>query len=188
MIPYIYKQYQSLVIDNADGVFSKDNLNKCIQSQKLIENADSLFFIGNGGSHASCCLHLVEDFVKVANKKAYTLENPSLISCLENDYPHDEVYVEWLKRFWVTDNSLLIAISSSGESNNIINAVNYIKKDNGKSITLSAHKSTNRLALLGDINFHIPTKNYGAAETYHQLLLHMILDSYIEDKESVLVT
>lgn len=181
MITNLYKDYAYLTI-GLDGIFSPKNLEKCIDAQKLIEQSDILYFIGNGGSHA-CCLHIVEDFIKVANKRAMTLENPSLITCLENDYPHNQVYVEWLKRFWFSSNNpLLIAISSSGESDNIINAVKYVKEtESNNIITLSAHKESNRLSMLGNINFHIPTTNYGAAETYHQLLLHMILDSYVAD-------
>lgn len=182
MITNIYKDYAYLTI-GLGGIFSPKNLEKCMDAQRLIEQSDVLYFIGNGGSHASCCLHIAEDFIKVARKRAMTLENPSLISCLENDYPHTEVYVEWLKRFWMSSNApLLIAISSSGESDNIINAVKFVKQTElGKVITFSAHQESNRLSKLGDINFYIPTTNYGAAETYHQLWLHMILDSYVTD-------
>lgn len=178
----IFERYKSWSHDIANGVFSEENFKKCKQSVELILTQSrlggKLFFIGNGGSH-SVCLHMSEDFSKVANIPSLSLDSAPLLTCLSNDYSFEDSYKEWLKRFFIPDRDILIAISSSGESKNIINAV---KSTNGPTITLSAHKPYNTLSKLGDINFHIPTHSYGCAEIYHSLLLHLILDSVVEDK------
>lgn len=179
-LEHTFEIYKSWSHDITHGVFSQDNLAKCKQSVELIltqhKLGGKLFFIGNGGSH-SVCLHMSEDFTKVANIPSLSLDNPCLLTCLSNDYSYEDAYTEWLKRFFTIGRDTLIAISSSGESKNIINAV---KSLNGPTITLSAHLSTNTLSTLGDINFHIPTTNYGCAEIYHSLLLHIILDTIVE--------
>tara|TARA_R110000824_G_scaffold70829_1_gene181613 strand:+ start:1478 stop:1987 length:510 start_codon:yes stop_codon:yes gene_type:complete len=144
-------------------------------AQEMIENANQIFFIGNGGSQAACS-HIAEDFCKVANKRAYSLEGSSFITCLSNDYGYDNVYKEWLKRFY-NQGDVIVAISSSGQSNNIINACRSVNKDN--VITLTAHNPNNLLRNFGKINFYLPTTSYGVAECYHQIILHIILDRIV---------
>lgn len=178
----IVERYKSWSHDIVNGVFSKENFKKCQQSIELITTQSrlggKLFFIGNGGSH-SVCLHMAEDFTKVANIPSLSLDNPCLLTCLSNDYSFEDSYKEWLRRFFTPGRDTLIAISSSGESKNIINAVKSI---NGPTITLTAHKRDNTLNTLGDINFYIRTSSYGCAEIYHSLLLHLILDTIVEQQ------
>ena len=188
----IVNEYRLQAYDNLYGVFSKENIEKCDNAANLIYNdIEQILFIGNGGSHASCCLHISEDFFKVASIPSFALENPSLITCLSNDYGYENVYEEWLKRFDDYENTLLIAISSSGNSKNIINGVKYFNKINGfkeksghltdKVITFSSQSLENELLKeTADIKFHLPTFNYGAAEIYHSMWLHMILDRVVE--------
>ena len=139
----------------------------------------SIFFIGNGGSN-SICSHMMEDFMKLAGYPTYSFSDAALITCYANDFGYDKAMAEWLKMFF-TREDLLVAISSSGESANILNAVKYAKDQGGKVITLSGFKPENSLKKLGDINFHIDVSSYGIAECYHQVILHIILDS-LNDK------
>jgi len=184
-IENIIERYKSWALDTSNGVFSEENYLKCKESVKLIFNnkrlGGQLYFIGNGGSH-SICLHMTEDFAKVANIPALSLDNPCMITCLGNDYGYENIYVEWFKRFLVPETDTIIAISSSGESFNIIKAIDYASNRGANIITLTAHKKDNSLSKLGDINFHIPTTSYGCAEIYHSLLLHMILDTIVENE------
>ena len=139
----------------------------------------SIFFLGNGGSN-SICSHMMEDFMKLAGYPTYSFSDAALITCYANDFGYDKAMAEWLKMFF-TREDLLVAISSSGESANILNAVKYAKDKGGKVITLSGFKPENSLKKLGDINFHIDVWSYGIAECYHQVILHIILDS-LNDK------
>ena len=142
---------------------------------EAIKSSRSLFFLGNGGSN-SICSHMMEDFMKLAGYPTYSFSDAALITCYANDFGYDKAMAEWMKLFFTKDD-LLVAISSSGESANVINAVKYAKNKNGKVITLSAFRPANTLRSLGDINFHIDVESYGIAECYHQVILHIILDS-----------
>ena len=72
---------------------------------------------------------------------------------------------------------ILIAISSSGNSLNIVNAVKTAKQMNGAVITLSAMSAENSIRHLGDVNFYVPAQTYGTAETTHAAILHYWMDA-----------
>ena len=74
---------------------------------------------------------------------------------------------------------MLIAISSSGNSQNILNAVEKAHAKYGKVLTLSGFKKDNKLRSLGNENFYLNIENYGVVECFHQVILHAILDDYV---------
>lgn len=143
-------------------------------SCEIAGNAKRIFFIGNGGSNAICS-HMMEDFAKILGYPTFCFSDASLITCFANDYGYEKAMAEWLKIHF-TKGDLLVAISSSGESPNILNAVDYALTK-GRVITLSGFKEGNRLSKKGEINFYIPVSNYGIVECYHQVILHIILDT-----------
>lgn len=143
---------------------------------RLIEKASRIFFIGNGGSNAICS-HMAEDFMKIGGKPTFTFSDPALITCFSNDFGYENAMKEWIK-FHIKEGDLLVAISSSGESKNITNCVEFVKSRSGKIITLSGFKQNNKLSTLGDINFHLNSTSYGIVECFHEIILHSILDEY----------
>ena len=143
----------------------------------LINSAKRIFFIGNGGSN-SICSHMMEDYAKIGRFPTFAFSDAALITCYANDYGYEKAMEEWIKIHF-TEGDLLVGISSSGNSKNILNAVDYVKSKKGKVVTLSAFKTNNLLLQKGDINFHIPVENYGIAECYHQVILHIILDELV---------
>ena len=143
---------------------------------EVLQKSERIFFIGNGGSN-SICSHMMEDFAKIARFPTFSFSDASLITCFSNDYGYENAIAEWLKiHFKSTD--LLVAISSSGNSKNILNAVDFANLTNGNLITLSGFENTNQLKTKGEVNFHIEVKNYGVVECFHQVILHMLLDKY----------
>jgi D-sedoheptulose 7-phosphate isomerase len=158
---------------------SEDTRQKMIGSVSLIKNGvKRIFFIGNGGSN-SICSHMMEDFAKIAGFPTFSFSDAALITCFANDYGYENAMAEWLKIHFV-EGDLLVAISSSGESKNILNAVD-VAAGKGKVITLSGFKPGNTLSKKGEINFHVNISNYGIVECFHQVILHIILDS-LNDK------
>ncbi|HTB32518.1 MAG TPA: SIS domain-containing protein, partial [Bacteroidia bacterium] len=133
-----------------------------------------IFFIGNGGSN-SICSHMMEDFAKMGRFPTFSFSDAALITCYANDYGYENAMMEWLKIHF-TDDDLLIAISSSGESKNILNAVEYVKSTQQKIITLSGFKKDNSLSRSGNLNIQLSVSNYGIVECFHQVILHIILD------------
>jgi D-sedoheptulose 7-phosphate isomerase len=144
---------------------------------KLVEEANNIFFIGNGGSN-SVCSHMMEDFAKIANKPSFAFSDAALITCFSNDYGYDNAMMEWLKIYF-KKGDLLVAISSSGKSNNILNAVDYVQTiSDAKIITLSGFDVSNPLKGKGNLNFHIENSSYGIVECFHQIILHIIVDYF----------
>ncbi|MFI5150091.1 MAG: SIS domain-containing protein [Bacteroidia bacterium] len=161
--------------DHFSGFFASELLRSQIEeSVALIRKSKRIFFIGNGGSN-SICSHMMEDFAKMGRFPTFAFSDPALITCYANDYGYENAMMEWLKIHF-TEGDLLIAISSSGESKNILNSAAYINSLQGNVITLSGFKPGNALSKTGKINMYLPVSNYGIVESFHQVLLHIILD------------
>ena len=145
------------------------------EAVKLVKSSKRIFFIGNGGSNAISS-HMMEDYAKIAGYPTFSFSDAALITCYANDYGYENAIKEWLRIHFVKGD-LLVAISSSGNSPNIINAVDEAISRGGSVISLSAFKADNKLAQRGNVRFHIPVDNFGMAECFHQVILHIILDS-----------
>lgn len=139
----------------------------------------SVYIAGNGGS-AAIASHAVIDFLNMAKMKATAMLDPAVTTCLSNDYGYEHVYERQLERF-IQPNDVLIAISSSGNSKNIINAVNIAKKHNAKVITLSGFAENNPLRQIGDYNIWLNSKDYGQVEIGHAFMLHYLTDRLKEN-------
>lgn len=147
----------------------------------LLRQSDRIFFIGNGGSN-SICSHMMEDYMKMLGKRTSSFTDAAMITCFANDYGWEKAIEEWIN-FQFISGDLLVAISSSGESKNIINAVRKAKEKNGKVITLSGFNPTNSLSKLGNVNIVIPVKSFGIVENFHQTILHLILDQLCQEEK-----
>jgi D-sedoheptulose 7-phosphate isomerase len=156
--------------------FRREDLGELLDSsKKLVKKAERIFFIGNGGSN-SIASHMMEDFGKMLRKKTFAFSDPSLITCYANDYGYERAFAEWLKLYEPSTSDLLVAISSSGTSRNIINATQQAIDFSCPIITLSGFGESNPLSSMGTINLHVNSSSYGIVETIHQLFIHMVLD------------
>jgi D-sedoheptulose 7-phosphate isomerase len=166
----------NLYSEHFSAYFNSPELNRQMEDAvKLVRETKRIFFLGNGGSN-SICSHMMEDYGKIARKQTFSFSDASLITCYANDYGFENAMAEWLKLYF-EKGDLLVAVSSSGESKNIVNAANFARNAGGKIITLTGFKENNKLSGMGDINMHLPVSNYGIVECYHQVILHIILDS-----------
>ena len=152
------------------------------QSVELIDNCKrnngKVFIVGNGGS-SSIASHVSVDFAKAANIQSETFNNANLITTFANDYGHDNWICEAIKAY-LQKNDILILISSSGTSKNIVNAANYCKNNNIELITFSGFNSRNPLSKLGNVNIHINSQNYNFIEMSHHIILLSIVDIFVE--------
>jgi D-sedoheptulose 7-phosphate isomerase len=165
--------------DKFNEFFNSTEIDKQInESISLIKNSKRIFFIGNGGSNAICS-HMMEDFAKVLRYESFAFSDAALITCFSNDYGYENAMMEWLKVYF-KKGDILVGISSSGNSANINNAVDYVKSMNEKVITLSGFQKNNKLNGKGDVNIYLDSNNYGIVECYHHLILHAILDGLNE--------
>lgn len=156
----------------------EDGISKvCALLIKTREAAGNIYIVGNGGS-ASIASHAVVDFINVAKLNAHTLHDSATLTCMANDYGYENSFSSILKTI-LKENDILIAISSSGKSKSIINAVNVSKKNGTKVITLSGFNPQNELRTLGCVNFWCNSSDYGMVEISHQFILHNISDRFI---------
>lgn len=138
---------------------------------------NKIMLIGNGGS-AGIASHIAVDFWKNGKVRAMSFNDSSLLTCISNDIGYDQVFAEPIKMF-AAEGDVLIAISSSGKSPNILNAVNAAKAKKCRVITMSGFKEDNPLRKLGEINYFVPSSGYGFVETAHAALCHVLVDYVI---------
>ncbi len=139
-----------------------------------------IFFIGNGGS-ASIASHATTDFAKdrfpderYLFKVMSLTDNTSLITATANDFGYENIFVKQLKCLLQKDD-VVVAISSSGNSKNIINAVEYAKQNGAHTVGIVGFDG-GKLATVAQQYIHIPTKigQYGFVEDVSMILVHML--------------
>lgn len=133
------------------------------------------FFIGNGGS-AAIASHMSADWLKNIGVATICFNDPAMMTCITNDCGYEEVFARPL-RVHGQRGDLLFAISSSGRSKSITNAVDVAVGLGMKVITLSGFLHDNRLRGMGDVNFYVPASYYGTVEVVHHAICHSILDA-----------
>lgn len=138
------------------------------------QKGKKIIFIGNGGSSAIAS-HMAIDYWKNGGLRAITFNDPAQITCLSNDYGYEHVFSKPIQMF-AESGDLMFAISSSGKSPNILNAVHAGKAKGCEIITLSGFSPDNPLKKLGSINFYVPSDSYGYVEITHLVICHAIVD------------
>ncbi len=173
-----FKQYlrkQSELIQSDENTINKllkikDFLKKVKKKKKKV------IIFGNGGS-AAIASHFSIDLTKNSKIRCVNFNESSLLTCFSNDYG----YENWVKRtieFHGDKGDLIILISSSGESKNMLNACKYaLKKKYFPIITLTGFKKNNSLSKIGHINFWVNSKIYNHVENTHQFLLLSLVDA-----------
>lgn len=141
-------------------------------AQRMVR-AQRVIFIGNGGS-AAIASHMANDFSKNGDLVTLAFNDPASLTCLANDLGYDAVFAHPLEKH-VTLEDLLIAISSSGRSENILRAVQVASQHDAEVVTLTGFDDTNPLRQMGDKNYHVASHDYGIVETVHLGMLHAAL-------------
>ena len=136
-----------------------------------------VIFIGNGGS-AAIASHLAVDYWKNGGMRAIAFNDSSLLTCVSNDFGYPQVFAKPFEMF-ADAGDVLVAISSSGRSENILLAVNVAKEKACKVITMAGFSDDTPLRFAGDLNFYVPSDTYGHVEIVHLTLCHCILDTII---------
>jgi D-sedoheptulose 7-phosphate isomerase len=134
----------------------------------------TVFLIGNGAS-ASMASHMAADLAKNARLHTEVFSDLSLITAISNDMGYEHVFSEPLSRR-VRAGDLLVAISSSGKSPNVLAAVKVAARARAAVVTLSAMSAANPLRASGTLNIYVPAPTYGFAESCHATILHHWMD------------
>ena len=150
-----------------------------IRAKKVRDELKGLiFFCGNGAS-ATMAEHMSHDWFQNAEINTTTCAETAHITAISNDLSYDDVFSYRICRV-LSERDILVTISSSGNSSNIIKALEAGKKKGAYCITFSGKGDDNKLRKLGNINFYVPLNTYGLVESAHAILLHTALDNFLE--------
>ena len=171
-----YKKYFEKISECVNSAVN--NLSLFDEAVKLFENlrksGNKIVLVGNGGS-AAMSSHVSVDFVKVAGVRAINFNEADLITCFANDYGYQH-WVENALEAYADAGDLLILISSSGKSSNIINAAVKARSLGMSIITFSGFAGNNPLRSLGDLNFWADSSEYNTVEMTHHIWLLALVD------------
>ena len=133
--------------------------------------------VGNGGS-AAIASHLQTDLAHGMGVRALVFTEPATLTAQANDHGYENAYSN-LTNLWTEHGDLLVAISSSGRSANILNACLAARAKGARLITLSGFNADNPLRSLGDLNFYVSSSEYGAVESSHAVIVHHLTDQVL---------
>lgn len=139
-----------------------------------------IIIVGNGGS-AAIASHVAVDFTKAAKIRSVNFNEADLITCLANDYGYDQWVVKALESYADKDD-LVILLSSSGKSPNIVNGAHQARQMGLAVVTLSGFHGDNPLRKIGDVNLWVDSRAYNVVEMTHHIWLLAIVD-YLIDSE-----
>ena len=175
-----YYNFNKLI--NFDEVEIKKKL--CFVKKHIIDikkKRKKILIFGNGGS-ASIASHFSVDLIKNTKIRCINYNEADLITCFSNDFGYER-WVEMTIKYFGDKGDILIVISSSGKSKNMINACIAAKKKKfSKIITLTGHSTNNPIKKYGDINFWVNSKVYNYIENIHQFWLLSLVDLIVGKK------
>ena len=169
-----FNAYRGLMADSA--VFSLLTEARDLFFQ-VKERGGKLMLAGNGAS-ASIASHLAVDFTKQAGIVAMSFNEPNLITAYANDFGYEQWVVEAI-RHYAKPGDAVVLISSSGKSQNIVNAAHHAHEKGLPVVTLSGFATDNPLKSAGDINLWVNSKAYNLVECIHMIWLKAICDMII---------
>lgn len=135
-----------------------------------------IIVLGNGGS-SSVASHISQDYMKFKGKKVSILSDPSMITMLANDFGYEKAYQKFLE-YYVENDTLVIIMSSGGESKNMVNCVKWCEENGVTYGVLTGFKPDNtirKMAKSAMWNYHIASEDYGVVECCHQIFLHGVV-------------
>lgn len=175
------KKLLSNYINHIAELTTELNKDKILELKKLIletkRKKGKVIIFGNGGS-ISTANHFSVDLTKNAKIKCISISNDNLITCFSNDYGFEN----WIKKsieYFADRTDLIIFLSVSGESENILNAARYAMKRKIKIFSLTGHKKLNSLNKICKNNIWINSMSYNAVEILHSIILLNIVDLII---------
>jgi len=161
------------VIDNERA------LEMFIDKSKEIRDGSGIFFFAGNGASASMAEHLSHDCFQNADFMTMTVSETAHMTAISNDLSYEDVFAYRIGKA-LSSKDALITISSSGNSPNIIKAIDTAREKGMFIATLSGMKPDNKSRQRGDINFFVPAPTYGMVESAHATLLHCWLDLFMD--------
>ena len=175
-----YARYHKILFDSRDDD-SILKLRDAIYQTHL--NKGKLIFIGNGAS-ASLASHAATDFTKQAKIRSSAFNDHNLITALSNDYG----YQNWVARaieYYAKPEDMIIFISVSGESSNLIEGINFANKRSILTASLTGSSNTNSLRNKSKYSLWVNSKAYNIVESIHTIWITLIIDLFVGSPEYI---
>ena len=167
------------------SIFESDISDDLIRLKNLFiaarDAGKKVIMAGNGGS-AAIASHCAVDFTKNAGIRCVNFNEADLITCFANDYGY-EYWLQKALEFYADDGDLVILISSSGKSPNIVRAAQYAVSKGLTLVTFTGFAEGNELKKLGGLNFWVNSRAYNVIEMTHQIWLLAVCDLIVGKAE-----
>ena len=169
-----------LEIEDGQGraVASEAGFNLLFQKAMKTKQMGRVIFMAGNGASASIASHAAADLAKNGHLRTLAFADPTLLTAVGNDLGYIEIFAEPLRRL-ATTGDMLVLISSSGRSPNILRATEMAGEMSVDVVTFSAMQPDNPLRKAGSLNFYVPATSYGCAESAHAALLHYWIDLHV---------
>jgi len=174
----IISKYMAKVVDTISLLDFKgiDELASLII--QAYDQEKTIFFFGNGGSAATAS-HLCGDYVKGLSynrekrfKAMCLCDNLSALMAIANDISYDDIFIEQLKNF-VQPDDIVIGISGSGNSMNVVKGLQYAKDQNAKTVAFCGYDG-GKIKEIADIVIHAPIQDMEISEDVHMVIGHCL--------------
>ena len=170
-------------VTNALSTVNIADLNNVLDELTQAIKRDRMIFIAGNGGSAAISSHFATDLLKVGYKNNLSIralslcDNNSLVTATSNDFGYEHSY-SWQLSQLARDSDILITISSSGNSENVLNALKYAKSNNLRSISISGF-SGGKSVDISDLNIVTRSQlnDYGPVEDAHSILCHYIAEN-----------
>lgn len=177
-LDHYFREIETLL--RTDNVFEK--LHEIKEMIEDIRKKDAtVFFVGNGAASAIAS-HAATDFLKQAKTKTRVISDAPLLSAYANDYGYEEALSGPFKQL-ANKQDLLVCISVSGESPNLLKVGQIAKENGNKIITFTGKDANNRVKKMGNINLWVDSSAYNIVEGIHMLWLTAVVDLMIGASE-----
>ena len=168
----VFSASDGRILQHEEGFFQLEAMLLCMKAR-----GGNLYCIGNGAS-STICSHFAADINKNAGVRTQVFTDAALLTAVSNDISFERVYAEILRR-QAQAGDMVLTVSSSGNSPNILEAISEARRIGIEVLTLSAMSADNACRSLGDMNIYAPAPTYGLAESAHTCVLHHVIDRLV---------
>ena len=176
-----FNNYFNVIDEKSKSIDYKELISASELANNANKDGGKIIIVGNGGS-AAIASHVSVDFTKAAGMRATCFNESSLITCFANDYGYEN-WMEKAVEIYGDTKDMVILVSSSGSSENVIKAAGVAKRMDMKIVTFSGFMADNPLKQCGDINLWVDSKAYNIIENMHMIWLTAVCDAIIGKAE-----
>ncbi|HBQ17057.1 MAG: SIS domain-containing protein [Sandaracinaceae bacterium] len=171
----VVRLLESMQASDADDPLDlEDGVRRAVDRILAVKAPNKVMLVGNGGS-AAIARHMHNDLVKCVGVRAQVFFDVPLLTAITNDDGYEEVFEQPIRQ-WTDPGDVLVAISSSGRSENILRAARAAREAGADVIAISGFDADNPLRAMGSPSFWVDSHDYGAVESSHTILTHYLTD------------